>query len=159
MLHCYNNPYLLDFLIVCDKMPPDERAQLEAFVGEPYDVDRAAIGNFQTLGPKWVWKTDDGVPLAVGGYVLQRKGVWRDFLLSTPEIWQRPYWFPFTRSVVRIMNSMLLSGEAHRLECISLASRTKAFSWYDTIGYNKEGVLHGYAANGSDAVLYARCRH
>jgi hypothetical protein len=157
-LQVYSNPFLLDFLIVCDKMPQDERDQLEAFTGEPYDAERAAIGNFMTYGPKWVFKTESGRPIAVGGYVLQRKGVWQDFLISTPELWT-DHWFFFTRYVVGAMKGMFQSGEAHRLQCISLASRTRAFPWYKAIGYTREGTLHGYAASGADAVMFARVRH
>ena len=157
-VHMYNNPYLLDFLIVCDKMPQDERDQLEAFTGEKYDAERAAIGAFTSQGPKWVFKTDDNVPILVGGYSYQRKGVWRDFLISTPEAWTT-HWFAVTRNVLRGMDAMFKSGEAHRLECIALASRTKAFPWYHVLGMHKEGTLHGYCANGADAVIFSRVKH
>ena len=45
MIKVYNNPLVWDFLRVCAAMPEDERAQLEAATGQPYDVDGAAIGN------------------------------------------------------------------------------------------------------------------
>jgi hypothetical protein len=157
MIKVLTNPTLLDYLKVCFKMPEDERAQLEAFTGEPYDVDGAAIGNFTALGPKWGIYVDEE-PIIVGGFVQQRPGVWRDFMLTTPEAWEK-HWFSVTRISRRIMDAMLISKQAHRLECISLASRERAFPWYKVLGYNREGTLYGFCANGADAVIFSRVQH
>jgi hypothetical protein len=157
MIQLYTDPLLLDFIKVCINMPQDEREQLEAFTGEPYTVDGAAIGNFMAPGPKWVIKADDE-PIAIGGFVPQRPGVWRDFMLTTPAAWEK-HWFPITRIARKAMDAMFISKQAHRLECISHHSRQKAFRWYSVLGYNKEATLYGYCANGADAVLFSRVRH
>ena len=156
MIEVFNNPLLLDYVKVCIKMPEDERAQLEAFTGEPYDIDRAAVGNWMAPGPKWVIKAN-GEPIIVAGFVPQRTGVYRDFMLSTPEAWT-DHWFAVTRIARRVMDAMLMT-EAHRLECVSLASRTKAFSWYKVLGYHQEGIRYGYCANGADAMAFSRVKH
>jgi hypothetical protein len=160
MIQVYTNPLLLDFIKVCINMPQDEREQLEAFTGQPYDVDSAAIGNFTTLGPKWVVKAD-GEPVAIGGFVPQRPGVWGDFMLTTAAAWEN--WFPLTRASRRAMNAMFLSKQAHRLECIApaarLAARPEIVKWYKLLGYNKEATLYGYCANGADAILFSRVSH
>ena len=70
MIQTYTNPLLLDFIKVCINMPEDERKQLEAFTGQPYDIDGAAVGNFTVEGPKWVIKADDE-PIVIGGFVPQ----------------------------------------------------------------------------------------
>lgn len=158
MIVTYTDPLLLDFIKVCINMPQDEREQLEAFTGEPYDIDRAAVGNYSVPGPKWVIKADD-VPICIGGFVPQRPGVYRDFMLTTPQAWEKEYWFTVTRMARRAMDSMLMSKMAHRLECVSHHSRTKAFKWYDVLGYNKEATLYGYCANGADAVMFSRVKH
>lgn len=157
MITVYSNPLLLDFIKVCIKMPEDERAQLEAATGQPYDVDGAAIGNFSVTGPKWVLKVDDE-PIVVGGFAMQRPGVWRDFMLTTPEAWDK-HWFGVTRICRRVMDDMLHSGMAHRLECVAHFSREKAQKWYKVLGYNFEARMYGYYANGHDALLYSRVRH
>ena len=157
MIHVYSDPLLIDFLRICVQMPEDERRQLEAFTGQPYDVDGAAVGNFQVPGPKWVIKSDD-TPLVVGGFVEQRPGVWRDYMLTTPAAWTE-HWFPITRICRRIMDAMLIGGQAHRLECISHASRAQAHRWYRVLGYEQEACHRGYCANGDDAVVFARVRH
>lgn len=161
MIKVYSDPTLLDFLMVCNKMPQDERDQLAAFTGEPYDVDGAAVGNFTVPGHKWVIKADDE-PIVVGGFATQRPGVWRDFLLTTPEAWEK-HWFPVTRICRRIMTAMFISGTAHRIECIVPKPRIDAhpalWGWYEVLGYHKEGLHHGYCANGADAYSFARVKH
>ncbi len=157
MIQIYNNPLLLDFLKVCHQLPQDERDQLEAFTGEKYTVDGAAVGNFTVPGPKWVLKNGDE-PLCIGGFVPQRPGVWRDFMLTTPVVWEK-HWFTATRNARRAMDAMFQSGQAHRLECISHHSREKAFKWYKVLGYHREATLHGFCANGADAISFARVRH
>lgn len=172
IIKCYNDPFMLDFLKVCHMMPADERAQLEAFTGEKYNADGAAVGNFMAPGPKWVIKAADteadfysglAEPLVVGGFNAQRPGVFRDFLLTTPQAWQGRNWYHVTRICKRIMDDMLRSEGCHRLECIVPAARVQTrpelVKWYKVLGYNEEGLHHGYCANGADAISFARVRH
>ena len=158
MIMVSDQPLLLDFIKVCIRMPQDERDQLEAFTGVPYDIDGAAIGNFTTTGPKWVLRVDNE-PICVGGFVLQRPGVYRDFMLNTPEAFEQ-HWFGVTRIARRAMNAMFLSKTAHRLECIApaqrLSARPQLENWYRILGYKKESVLQAYCANRYDAVMFAR---
>jgi hypothetical protein len=159
-LQVYTNPLLLDFIKVCIDMPQDEREQLEAFTGQPYDIDAAAVGNFSAPGPKWVIKADD-VPIVIGGFVPERPGVYRDFMLTTPTAWGK-HWFPVTRICRRIMDAMLMT-EAHRLECIAplprLTARPAIAKWYGVLNYHQEGILYGYCANGADAAIFSRVKH
>jgi hypothetical protein len=160
MMQVYTDPFLLDFVKVACVLPEDERAQVEAMVGQPYDIDSVAVGNFMVPGPKWVAK-DDGIPIAVGGFAQQRPGVWRDYMLTTSQAWERKYWFSVTRNCRRIMDSMMAGG-AHRLECIVPATRVKQRpeleSWYRVLGYRNEGTRRGYCANGDDAVAFVRLK-
>lgn len=161
MIHVYTNPSMLDFLKIAARMPEDERKQVEAASGEPYDIDGVAVGNYCAPGPKWVIKADD-VPIVVGGFVPQRRGVWQDFLLTTPEAWT-DHWFVVTRVCRRSMNAMFQSGEAHRLQCVvpvkRMEERPKLWEWYKVLGYHKEGLHHGYYASGADAYSFARVKH
>lgn len=158
----YTNPLLGDFLYAAIHLSLDEREQLEAFVGQKYDVDAVAVGNFMVPGPKWVAKVDD-IVLCVGGFKQQRPGVWRDYMLTTPLAWDRRYAFTITRTCRRLMDSMFKSGQAHRIECIApasrLAQRPELERWYRFFGYHSEGVRHGYCSNGADAVAFARVDH
>lgn len=162
MIQVFNDPLLLDFVKICVLMPQDEREQLEAFVGQKYDIDAVAVGNFMVQGPKWVIK-DGNVPLVVGGFKQQRPGVWRDYMLTTPEAWEKKYWFTVTRTCRRAMDSMFVGGAAHRLECIVPAKRLQQRpilkDWYRIMGYYEESTRYGYCADGSDAVAFARVQH
>jgi hypothetical protein len=42
------------------------------------------------------------------------------------------------------------------VEVCALASRVETHAWYARIGFVREGVLHAYCADGSDAVMFAR---
>jgi hypothetical protein len=158
MIQVYNDPTLLDFIKVCWQMPQDERDQLEAFTGEPYNIDGAALGNFMAPGPKWVLKVGDD-PICIGGYAPQRPGVYRDWMINTPEAFSEKNWFGVTRIARRTMDWILHNG-AHRVECVCLASReAKNSRWYKLLGYNREATLYGYCASGADAVMFSRVRH
>lgn len=156
MLQVFNNPLLLDYVSVCIKLAPDLREQVEAYNGEPFDVDRVAVGHWSLPGPKWVLK--DGVaPLVVAGFEPIVKGVWREWAMFAEEVWtNRHYWFKATRECRKACDAMFSSGSAHRLECLSLASRGQAHRWCEILGFANEGVRVGAAANGADMVVLAR---
>jgi hypothetical protein len=161
MIKVYTNPLMWDFLRVCASMPEDERAQLEVFVGEKYDIDRAAVGNYEVQGPKWVVKDEDE-PIVIGGFQRLRQGVWQDYMLTTPAAWSPKYWFAITRICRRAMDAMFESGEAHRVQCIApanrLAQRPEIERWYGVVGYTREATLWRYCTDGSDAVIFSRVR-
>lgn len=170
IVRCFNDPWMTDFIQVCANMPVDERAQLEALTGEEYNIDRAAVGNFMVPGPKWVIKVaesdeafsvGDSTPIIIGGFVPQRPGVYRDFLLTTSLAWEK-YGFQVTRICRRVMDAMLIS-QCHRLECIVPAprveSRPELVDWYRVLGYTQEGRHYGYCASGADALSFSRVKH
>lgn len=170
MIKVLTNPFLADLVIIAAQLPDDQRKQIEAFSGVPYDIDGAAVGNFIVPGPKWVVKVADSEeefaagnahPIAVGGFVPQRPGVWRDFLLATSEAFEGKNWFHMTRECRRIMDAMLRSGTAHRLECIVPARRLdqRLEKWYGVLGYHFEGIRYGYLADGGDAIAFSRVKH
>lgn len=171
MLKIFNNPFLGDFIQIAARLPQDERLQIEAMCGSAYDVDGAALGNYMAPGPKWVAKLADtdeqfdageSLAICVGGFTEQRPGVWRDFLLTTPEAFPA-HAVAITRFCRKAMDAMLESGQAHRLECVTPASRLQSRpeleKWYKILGYNKEALRYGYCANGADAVAFSRVKH
>lgn len=156
MIEVFSNPSMMDFLHVCWNLPEDEKQQMEAMSGLAFDVDGAAVGNYMSPGPKWVIKVDKE-PICIGGYIPQRPGVWRDFMLNTKDAFAK-HPLACTRTARKVMEAMFTSEQAHRLECVSLASRSRAHKWYRTLGLNREGVLKGYAANGADCIIFARVK-
>ena len=162
MIQVFNDPFLLDYVKACIVLPQDEREQVEALTGHPYNIDSIAVGNYMAQGPKWVAKDGDEV-LSVGGFVQERPGVWRDYMLTTPQAWEKAYWFQMTRICRRIGDFMFSSKQAHRLELITpvarLEKRPELKRWYTHLGYGIEGTRHGYCANGGDAVAFVRVNH
>lgn len=159
MITIYNNPFLMDFVRVAIELPQDEQNQVEALTGQTYDVDAVAIGAYEARGLKWVAKLDDK-PIAIGGFIPERPGVWRDFMMTTPAAWEKGNAFRITLACRRVMDSMFQSGQAHRIECIAPAfrvdSRPELEKWYKIMRYEREAILRGYCAEGYDAVLFSR---
>lgn len=148
-------PLLADYLYVCHRLPDDEKQQWVAFSdGQPFDADRMALHLASNPGPKWVLVKQSGEPLVIGGFTYLRPEVWQDWLIGTPEAWEH-HWRSISKHCRRVMDAMLKT-EAHRIQCVSLASRTKAHAWYRVLGYRFEAILRKYGANGEDAVMYAR---
>jgi hypothetical protein len=156
MIQFFNNPLLLDYVAVALRMSDDEKLQLAAMCGGKYDVDGIAAGNYMQPGHKWVMK-DGERALVVGGYAPVRPGVFCDWMLSDHEVWTTPrYWRALTRFAKGVLDTMLSSGQAHRLECLSLASRTGAHRWYRAIGLRYESCQVRGGANGEDVFMFSR---
>lgn len=148
---------LLELLTVCQRVRDDEREQYEAFTGERYDFEDVAARWHVQPGPRWTVVGTSGGAIVVAGFTMIRPGVWQDWMFSRAEAWDEAHWRPVTRLARRVMDKMLQSG-AHRLQCVSLASRTQAHKWYRPLGLRLEGTLHGYGVGGEDALMFARVR-
>jgi|SRR5690606_38901078 len=153
-LQLYRDPHLAAFVHVCYNLTEDERDQIEAFTGRAYDPEETALMHAQKR-PAWML-CEDGVPIAIAGFDLIRPGVWQDWMLNTPTAFDK-YWRTTTKHVKRVMDAML-KEDAHRLQCISLASRIHAHKWYAVLGLAPEATLRAYGANGEDAIIFARLR-
>lgn len=153
MIQLYRNPKIVDFLNVCFKLRADEREQVEAFTGQPYDAESLAVQHACKTGPMWML-CDDDRPLAIAGFDYIRPGVWQDWMLGTDEAWAN-YWRFIHKNTKRAMDKML-EQDAHRLQCVSLASRIHAHRWYAVLGLAPEGTLHGYGAKGEDFIMFAK---
>ena len=151
----HNGTGLVELLRVCYRLPEDEREQYEAFAGRPYSAEALAAALFAAPGPKWTVLAGE-TPILVAGFQELRAGVWQDWAVTTPEAWEM-HWRSVTKFARRVMDEMLL-GPAHRLQCISLASRIHAHRWYRPLGLKLEGPLHAYGANQEDALMFYRLR-
>lgn len=151
----YKDPRLNDFLAVAHDLCPDEIEQYEAFTGTAYDPDHAAIMHCLKR-PAWV-VTFDEQPLVVGGFDEIRQGVWQDWMFSRPAAWSEDHWRHVTRVCKRHMDVMLQTV-AHRLQCVSLASRTRAHRWYAAIGLQEGPRMPQYGAGRQDAIMFHRVR-
>lgn len=154
-LNLYKQPKLLDYLKVCIDAVDDIKEQYEAVSGLKYDPERIAAQHAMAPGPAWVL-CEGETPIVVAGFHLQRPGVWQEYLFSTHRAWAY-HALGTTRYVKRVMDAMMKS-EAHRIECISLVSRAFTHDWLSVLGFEPEGTLRAYGANGEDAIMFARVR-
>jgi hypothetical protein len=148
-------PMLADFIVVAHALPESERRQWEALGsdGEDYNPEQCAATLISMQGPKFALVRPDGVAVAVAGFVYQRRGVWQEWMIATAECWQR-YAFTATKQCRNVMRQFLAT-EAHRIQCISLASKTRAHRWYRVLGFEFEGDLRGFGAKGEDCKMFA----
>lgn len=151
----YRKPTLADCFVVANDMPADEREQWEAFTGTPYSTDAGALYLANKVGPQWVLCAD-GQAVSIAGFDYIRPGVWQDYQLNTTEAYGR-HWRATVRACRKGMDAMI--KDAHRLQCVSLASRVGAHRLYAAFGLAPEGTLKGYGANGEDAIMFSRVRN
>lgn len=148
---------LYDLLFILQGASNEEKMQYKAFMGIDFDYERAAHESFGFIGPKWTSCTPDGVPVAVGGFILQRRGVYRTWFAYAPGAFEA-HGREITRICAKVVAEMLESGGAHRLETLVLDSRRLARRWYGTIGLKFESLLPSYGANGETAALHVALR-
>lgn len=146
------DPCLPDYMYVCDNLPEDEVRQFEAMSGQKYDADEAAISCHMASGPKWVMLSEEGKPLAIGGYSPVRPGVWQSWMLVPESSWES-HGTEVTEHVNTVRKQM--QEQAHRLQTYVLSDRAKARAWYGRIGLEHEGTLRAFGANGEDFELYS----
>lgn len=147
---------LFDFARVAYAMRPDEREQWCAFRGlDQYDPEACARDMLAHGPASWTLIDQQGQPFFVGGFTNQRPGVWTCWAAGTPDGWAK-HWRTITR-VCRSEIDILMADSAHRIEIISLAVRTETAEWYVRgLGMTEQALLRGYAADGRDAICYAR---
>jgi len=150
-------PTLYDLLALCGNARADEIMQYEALVG-PWSACDAAVGFYTRTGLKFAGVNGDGVAICAGGWDEIIPGVWQSWMVGTDEYW-RAYWRSITKYSRRIMDELLYSGTARRLQTGALAARTAACEWY-VRGLNMvpEGVCKNYGLGGEDMATFARVK-
>lgn len=151
-LELHEGVNLADALDIAGAAPADQIRQYEAFVG-PWDAWRVAHAAAYT--PLSWTLTQEDRPLAVGGFVMVRSGVYQDWLLTTADAWAPGTWKAVTRQL-RLVSDRVLQAGAHRLQCVALADRDSARAWYRVMRLEYEGTLRAYGLQGQDAVMYSR---
>jgi len=148
-------PLVEDFAYIAGRMRPDEQAQFVAFTGaDHYQPNVAARSYVMAGGLAYVLVDRGNRPVAVGWFDELRPGVWETTGIGTLDGWAK-HWRAITKESRKRMQALFDDG-AHRIQIISLATRTDAHRWYERgLGMKNEGTLRGYCADGSDAVIHA----
>ncbi len=151
---------LLDMLSVSYAMNSTERGkrELEGFqllTGVPVnDHFLAQLSQVSFYTVALVTKENPGRALVVAGFLPQRPGVLRTWMLPTDEAWR--YGSELTAYTAAGINARL--EENHRIETICPDSHVAAKAWYPKIGLKQESTLAKYCSDGSDAALFVRLR-
>lgn len=143
---------LLDLHHICRNLPDDERVLWEDLTGDEFNVDEIAATMFGLNGMHWVFATENDIPVAAGGLIRQRPGVFRTWFFATQVAWDH-HGKELTEAVRDLIQRVLDRQLAHRIETVTLASRSRARSWYKRIGLTEEATLRGYTVTGADAVM------
>ena len=144
-----------DLIILAHTMRDDEKDQLCAVLGLPeYDPDVAARVLVGMRGPTYC-VLRDGRPVLAAGLEELRPKVWAAWMAGAMEAWES-CWRLITKTVIRETDALLVSGDAHRIEILSLTTRTEAHRWYEACGFKPEGVQAKLFADGRDAACHVK---
>jgi hypothetical protein len=150
-------PIVEDFAYLARRMRPDEIAQWLALTGQAeYDPNTAARAFCAMQGVTFCLVDPTGLPIAAGGFEPVRPRVVQTWMVGTMEGWEQ-HWRAITKHARRLIDGLLTSGEAQRVQTYALASRTQAHEWYARgLGQTFEGTHRRFFADGQDAVVYAK---
>ena len=150
-------PLLEDFAALARDMRPDEVEQFVAMSGVGYDAQVAARGFINAAGPKFVLIDPKGMPVLAGGFLPVAPMVSEAWMLGSLATWDQ-HWRSITRAARRLIDGHL-KHDAHRVQIVSLASRTRAHHWYEkALGMQHEGRLRRFCGDGQDAMMHAKVR-
>lgn len=152
-------PTVMDLGYLAMRMREDEIEQYLALTdADEYDPDTAARGFAAIPGISFALVTPDNLPVCAGGMEEVRPGIWQTWMVGTQDGWNR-YWRSITKHTRRVMDGLLASGRARRIQTNALASRTAAIEWYRRgLGMAYEGLWKAYGKHGEDVMCFARLR-
>ena len=150
-------PKMLDYISIAHGMRDDEKEQFAAMSGlSEYDPDVVARCLYMQRGPSWAAANEEGRVVLISGYEDHGPGTAELWLAAPATTWDTN-WVDLTR-IGRKMISFILDTH-HRVQILSLASRTKAHDWYERgLKMQYESTLKKYCADGQDAVMHVRTR-
>ncbi len=139
-------------MAVIQRMPEDERTLFKAMTGDDFDAENVLVAMADLPGTHHLFWAGEK-PIAVGGFIPQRKGVFRTWFIAPDSAWIE-HGEDLTATCKDLISGMLADGLAHRIETVTLADRAKAQAWYERIGLTFESTQRKYGSGGEDAVMY-----
>lgn len=138
-----------DALVVALGLRADDAAEIYAtrWSDNPVELARSCV-----YAGEFAWVAGLDSPIAVIGAQPVWPGVWNVFMFATDEFDKIA--FPLTKFVRRTIIPSLREAGAHRAECRSAMSHTKAHRWLEALGATREGVMREYGSNKEDFALY-----
>jgi hypothetical protein len=143
-------------LTILQQMPESEKTLFKAMTGDDFDPENMLVALADLPGTHHiVWAGEK--PVAVGGLIPQRPGVFRSWFIAPDATWKE-FGRELTDLVREVVQTTMQDGLAHRIETVTLADRAEARAWYERIGLTFESTQRGFGAGGEDAVMYVALR-
>jgi hypothetical protein len=156
MIHLTDINEFEHVLTVLKAMPEDEKVLFKAMTGDEFDAENVLVALADLPGTHHLFWVGEN-PIAVGGFIPQRKGVFRTWFIAPNATWAE-HGHELTEKCKDIVSGMLDDELAHRIETVTLADRAKAQAWYERIGLTFESTQRKYGSGGEDAVMYVALR-
>lgn len=119
---------------------------------EPQEHARWACSQ---TGPSYCCADRTGEPVVMGGLILLRPGVARSWMTGTDR-W--PYVVREVTRYCRKVMAAILEADIHRIETVSASWHEEAHRWYRLLELERESIMVGYGADGSDFFMFRRIR-
>ena len=156
MIHLTDINEFEHVMAVLQQMPESEKVIFKAMTGDDFDAENVLIALADLPGTHHLFWNGE-TPVAVGGFIPQRKGVYRTWFIAPDESW-KTCGQEITDKCRDLVQGMIEDGLAHRVETVTLADKAEARAWYERIGLTFESTQRGYGSGGEDAVMYVALR-
>ncbi len=156
MIHLTDINEFEHVMAVLQQMPESEKVIFKAMTGDDFDAENVLIALADLPGTHHLFWNGE-TPVAVGGFIPQRKGVYRTWFIAPDESW-KTCGQEITDKCRDLVQGMIEDGLAHRVETVTLADKVEARAWYERIGLTFESTQRGYGSGGEDAVMYVALR-
>lgn len=150
-----------DWLAVYADLTPGDEASIFAMrnVWTRSDLLRSVMEtDIREVGASWAWLDEWDRPLAVVGlsWIGNVQGAAEAWSVATPALRARGNALSYTRTCRRLCESLLESGEAHRLFAYSQVGHPTSARWLKALGFTEEGTMRKFGADGSDFRMFGR---
>ncbi len=120
------------------------------------DGTKLQYGRFyQRAGPAWSG-VHHGKVIVASGIVMLWPGVVEAWLFASDGI--KECKIAFHKAVVRMMEGLMRDANLHRIQTSCHSEYATSRKWLERLGFQCEGLMAGYAPDGTDYYRYAYVR-
>tara|TARA_R110000765_G_scaffold129519_1_gene227884 strand:- start:747 stop:1232 length:486 start_codon:yes stop_codon:yes gene_type:complete len=145
-----------DCTYVCTNMRDADFSETSALT---YDKTRDAMAKsiLNQGGESYTILNKKNQPVLIGGAYYDNPRVATIWLFATDKITIRDWWVT-TQFITGLIDRMIESETAHRVQVLSIGWRHVAHKWFPKFGLNKEAHLKHYAEDGSDVLIFSKVK-
>ena len=144
-----------DVLAVSASLIPDDLASLQAIAGcDSIDEAKELMCRMRCTATLMMSCRVDGVPVAVIGISRYRRGVCLGWAYTTAGV--EAIGLAYTRGTRRAIDSVMRSGQYHRMEVWCWTGHRTSQRWVKAMGFQCEGIMRRTGTEGEDVALWSR---